>query len=279
MRLFLPIVVTTIILLASCKKKLPAEETFFMQAEQVRVVTDSKQGSGSNKITELWLYVNGQFQGAYPVGHLMPIISKGKEATIDIFAGIKNNGISGTRVHWDFYELIELDTLVQAGKTVVRNLDFKYNPYTNFDWIEDFDGTFGFSIKKSPVSSVTYRIAKPEDSFEGRSISLELSGDSITAQLESINSFSLPAGSPNVYLELDYKGNEDFTVGLVGDNDEFKPALNVAAKDTWNKIYVQLSTAVSSEPISTKYKVAFRLLKTGDLDPKIFIDNIKLLHL
>lgn len=273
------VIIVIIIGLVSCKKDKSAEETFFMRAEQVNVVPTSKQGSASHKITDLWLYVNGQFQGAYPTDALLPIVSKGKPVTINIFAGIKNNGISNTRINWNFYELFTLDTFVTSNANIVRNIDFEYNPFTTFDWLESFDGSTGFAIKKSSISSVNYRMAEPADCFEGRSIYLALSGDSVTAQIESTNSYSLPSGSSNVYLELNYKGNEDFTVGLIGDNDEFKPALNIAASESWNKIYVQLSTAVSSSPVSSKYRVAFRLLKRDDLDPKIFLDNIKLIHL
>jgi hypothetical protein len=279
MRLFLLFVVSLFLTLASCKKNQAAEETFFLKAGQVTVHPTAKQGSGSHKITELWMYVNGKFQGAYPVGHLMPIVSKGKPVTIDIFAGIKNNGISGTRIFWPFYSLIEIDTFAKTNDVVVRNFDFNYNPSTIFAWSEDFEGLAGYTMRKSPVSSVNFRIVSGSDNFEGKSISLELSGDSVTAQIESASSFSLPTGSSNVYLELNYKGNEDFTVGLVGDNDLFKPALNVSSQDNWNKIYVQLSSAVSTSPVSNKYKVAFRLLKTGDLDPKIFLDNIKLVYI
>ena len=82
------VIIVIIIGLVSCKKDRSAEETFFMHAEQVKVAPSSKQGSASHKITDLWLYVNGQFQGAYPTDALLPIVSKGKPVTINIFAGI-----------------------------------------------------------------------------------------------------------------------------------------------------------------------------------------------
>lgn len=279
MRLFLVVVITFVLFLASCKKDLAADETFFMQPGEIKVLPANKQGTGSHKITELWMYVNGKFQGAYPAGSLLPVISKGEQVKINLLAGIKNNGISDTRIFWSFYNLIEIDTLVESGKTVRRDLNFTYNPYTVFAWNEGFEGNAGYTLRKSPVSSVSFRMASAADCFEGRSVSLSLSGDSIIAQIESTSSFSLPSGSSNVYLELNYKGNEDFTVGLIGDNDQFKPALNVSAQNNWNKIYIQLSSAVSESPVSAKYRVAFRLLKRGELDPKIFLDNIKLVHL
>jgi len=279
MRFFLFVVITVSLVLASCKKDRAADETFFIKPRQIKVIPGSKQGTGSHKITDLWMYVNGKFQGAYPVGNLLPVVTNGQPVKVNILAGIRNNGISDTRIFWSFYNLFELDTFVEAGKTVERDINFSYNPFTVFAWNEDFEGNAGYTMRKSPVSSVSFRMAAPAESFEGRSISLSLSGDSIIGQIESTTSFSLPTGSSNVYLELNYKGNEDFTVGLVGDNDVFKPALNVVKQANWNKIYVQLSTAVSQEPVSTKYKVAFRLLKYGQEDPTIYLDNIKLVHL
>ena len=279
MRVTLLGVIISVLALVSCKKDESAEQAFFMRADQIKVTPTTKQGSASHKITDLWLYVNGQFQGAYPANALMPIVSKGEKVNINIFAGIKNNGISNTRINWNFYDVFTLDTFVTTNTNIVRNINFNYNPYVTFAWIESFDGNAGVSLKKSPVSSNSYYYADAADCFEGRSVYLTLSGDSIISQIESTNSYSLQTGNSNVYLELNYKGNEDFAVGLIGDDGSFKGALNVAASEYWNKIYIQLSSAVSSEPVSTKYKVAFKLLKTGDLDPKIFLDNIKLVYI
>lgn len=279
MRFYFLIVIIVSLFLASCKKDRAAAETFFIKPEKISVLPGNKQGSSSHKITDLWMYVNGKFQGAYPAGNLLPVISNGQPVKVNILAGIRNNGISDTRIFWSFYDVLELDTFVEAGKTVSRDLSFRYNPYTVFAWNEDFEGNAGYTMRKSPVSSVSFRMVNPPEAFEGKSISLSLSGDSITAQIESTSSFSLPTGSSNVYLELNYKGNEDFTVGLIGDNDQFKPALNVVKQANWNKIYIQLSTAVSEPPVSSKYKVSFRLLKRDVNNPIIYLDNIKLVYL
>jgi hypothetical protein len=279
MRLFLVVGITFLLFLASCKKDRAADETFFIKPGKISVSPGPKQGTGSHKITELWMYVNGKFQGAYPAGSLLPVISNGQPVKVNLLAGIKNNGISDTRIFWSFYDVLTLDTFVAGGKTIERDFNFSYNPYTVFAWNEDFEGNAGYTLKKSLISSVSFQIAPPAESFEGRSVALSLSGDSIIGQLESTASFSLPTGSSNVYLELNYKGNEVFTVGLLGDNDVFKSALNISPQVNWNKIYIQLSTAVSEPPVSTKYKVAFRLLKRTDANALIYLDNIKLVHL
>jgi hypothetical protein len=280
MRLLLFIVLAFPILLSSCKKNKAAEQAFFVRASDVTVVPSTKQGTASHKITDLWLYVNGKFQGAYPSGHLMPIVSKGEPVHLDIFAGIKNNGIASTRIFWQFYEIFTLDTLVESGKTIEFPFRFRYNPLTTFAWQESFEGgSAGFALQKSGESWVNYRMAPSEQSFEGRSIQLGLSGDSLVAMIETTNFITLPKGNSNVYLELNYKCNDQFEVGLIAEDGTKKSALVVKEQENWNKIYIQLSTALNSNPISDKHKVFFRLIKRDVASPTVYLDNIKLIYL
>ncbi len=279
MRLFL-LVTLFFIALTSCKKYGPADAAFFIRSGPVTVSTFSTQGSGSHKITDLFLYVNGQFQGAYPVGHLMPVVTKNKPVTINVFAGIKNNGISKTRVSWIFYKQIQIDTAAESGVTVERPFTFNYDPNVVFAWVEGFDNPVATTIINSPISNAQYQVAPPSESFEGRSILLSIpSGTSgLIAQVESSGYYALPRGASNVYLELNYKSNQVFEVGLMG-GSERKPALNINPSDTWNKIYVQLSDAVSNSPVYDSYKVYFRMLKTDGVEnPMLYLDNIKLVH-
>jgi hypothetical protein len=278
MRLFL-LLITTFFLFTSCKKYKPADTAFFIRASDVSVTTNKPtQGSGSNKITDLFLYIDGKFQGAYPVGNLMPVVTKNNSVRINLFAGIKNNGISKTRISWNFYDFLQLDTLVESGKSIDRSFRFSYNPNTKFEWIEDFDSSTGVSILNSSNSSTSYSIASAADSFEGKSLELSLTQANTIAQVESSISYSLPIGSSNVYLELNYKCNQNFEVGLFG-GPELKPALNINAQESWNKIYVQLSNAVSNSPVYSTYKVYFKMVKTtNNPNPKLFLDNIKLIR-
>src|SRR4051812_12547604 len=143
-------------LLTACKKFKPADEAFFIRASSVSVKTTPKQGSGSHKITDLFLYVNGQFQGSYPAGNLMPIVSKGQPVTINVLAGIKNNGIGETRLVWPFYQLIQVDTFVETGKTIDRAITFEYKASATFTFIESFDGA-GVGIVNSAIADSPYK--------------------------------------------------------------------------------------------------------------------------
>jgi hypothetical protein len=277
--LFLP-VIFILFLFLSCKKYQPAFAAFYFKSKNIKIDTKVNEGSGSHKITDLWLYVNGKYQGAFPVGNLMPIPSNGEKVSINIFAGIKNNGISDTRIPYSFYEFVTIDTLIETGITIERDITFEYKASTNYTWTENFESS-GYSLVKAPVSEVNFTIAKPEDSFEGKSMQLALNDSTIIAELESSgDGFALPLGSSNVYLELNYKCTEEFDIGLIGDNNYHKLVITLKPTSEWNKIYVQLSSAVSTQPTSSKYKVYFQLLKTNvNSSPKLFLDNLKLIYL
>lgn len=273
------LVVFSLLFFTSCEKYKPADEAFFLTAGQIKVKTLPAQGSESHKITDLGLYVNGQFQGTYPVGSLMPIISNGQPVRINLLAGIKNNGISGTRLYWPFYGQLQLDTMVATGNKVIRDVTFGYLPSTTFTLNETFDGA-GINIVNSAISDSPYRLldAGPE-TMEGRCALLEVKGSNVIAQVETSGSgYALPQQTSDVYAEVNYKCNADFEVGLVQNNGQLRPTLNVKASPEWNKIYIQLATSINTPPVSPVYKLYFRVLKKDDLEPKVYLDNIKIVH-
>src|SRR5690606_3867276 len=183
----------------------------------------------------------------------MPIISNGEKVKINLFAGIRNNGISATRTTWRFYDILEIDTLVKGGVTVSRPLVFRYNSAVTFAWMEDFDSEIGLSVRKTQYSDTTFKIAAPEDCFENRSIELGLHAPHTQAEIETAgDGIKIPASNSNVYLELNYKCNHAFSVGLIGDDGRLRPIQVINPQDKWNKIYIQLAAAVNSPQTSSR---------------------------
>ncbi len=262
--------------ITSCKKYKAADEAFLLKANSVSLSTLPGQGSGTNKITDLWLYKDGKFQGAYPIGNLMPVITNGKKTKINILAGIKNNGISNTRLPYVFYQYATLDTFVENQTILEKQLVFTYLPATTFTWTENFDGN-GISLINSSVSQTTLVTISDPESLEGKYGLLALTGNSIVAQAESSTSYTLPTASSNVYLEFDYKCNQDFEIGLIG-NLELKPALSITGRSEWNHIYIRLADVIGSGHIYSSYSVYFKMVKSIE-SPKLYLDNIKLLYL
>jgi len=282
--LFKNILFCSIFLVAfSCKKDFkPASEAYFITTNKVQLITKLNQGYGSHNITDLWLYTNGFFRGAYPIGSKMPIMLADGKASIQLLAGIKNNGISETRINWLLFEPIKLDTIVKSGENITRNFSFNYKDAVVFKWLESFELS-GFSLVKSAISDTIFKVhTNDEHVFEGnKSIELGLTGNALLAQLESAVAFDLPTGaaSGNVYLELDYKGNTQFEVH-VSTNNDLAYVSTVNPKENWNKIYIQLSDAININTASTFKKIVIKVFRNQSItEQKIYLDNIKLVYL
>lgn len=268
---------SVILLSASCKKYAPAKEAFFIRPNQISVKTTGNQGSGSHKITELWVYVNGMFQGAFPVENTIPIVSQGKKVTIDVFPGIKNNGLRETRIISPFFEPLKFDTLVDNRLTINRSFTFNYRAAVNFTWTENFE-SLGYSVIKSPKSNAGFTIVSGDLAFEGKSLKMNTSGNDYL-QLESSSFFALPLGNSNVYLEINYKCNYPLTVGVIKSSGEEVETYILNPQSNWNKIYISMSNSVNEPPATTLQKVFFKMAKTGSEEAEFYLDNVKLMYL
>jgi hypothetical protein len=268
-----------ILFIGSCnKEKLKAPASFFIQSRAVSVVPTSTQGSASHKITDLWLYVNKVFKGCYPVGSVLPVPSTGP-TKITIYPGIKNNGISATRTPYEFYEPVEIDTALNPGVIMDRDLSFKYKSGTVFHYNETFNGgPFGVGFKASPGSDLfNYQVRNDAGSLDGNYMYFALDPDSVNAQFETTATYTLPANGNPVYIELNYKCDQPFYIGVFNGSD-YRPGLTVNGSPNWNKIYVRVTEGVSTPPVYSKYGIFIKALKSTEINkPEFFIDNVKLI--
>ncbi len=262
----------------SCKKdSLKAPTASFLVVDKASLKTTPSQGANSHKITDIWYYVDGQFKGAFPVGSVMPIVAE-NNANITLFAGIKNNGISSTRLPYEFYRQITLNQSLEAGKTYTISPEFEYTSNAIFYYAQDFSSTGSqfTSVGDSAVSIVT--TSSQTYGGTGGSLFMGMSDAKPTAKIVQSTPYYLPTGGEPIYLELDYKCNQSFVVGVIGGGSEEREALTVNPSDDWNKIYVQLTSVVSRQPTYTVqgYQVFIRASKEVN-SPKIYLDNIKLI--
>lgn len=262
-----------------CKKRVEAETGFRLTASKVAVTPKVGQGSGSHRITDLWLYVNGQFQGAYPYDHAMPIISNGYNAHIDLYAGIRNDGLSSRRTYWKCYAPVSFDTLAPAGTDISRDINFKYSDAVTFAWVEGFNTTTGYSIKKTSGSDTTFKVITGDEAFEDRSIVVGLSGNAKLAQIESSQTFTLPSANAEVYIEFNYKCDAEFSVGLIDDANTMRSVILLSPISKWNKTYISLADAINRSE-SSHFKVYFRMVKNDNtVNTAFFLDNLKIVYL
>lgn len=266
----------------SCNKdKLKAPASSFIVINPVKLKTISGQGTNSHHITDIWYYVDGKFKGVFPIGNVMPIVSSGN-TEITLYAGIKNNGISATRLPYPLLNSIIINQNIEAGKTYTFSPEFEYNSSAFFYYAEDFGsgvptGTVAGSWFSSDGDSSYVLTSDPSKTFggTGNSVFMSMSDAKPTARMLQNTAYYLPGSGAIVYLELNYKCNQPFDVGVVDGASYERTALTVNASEEWNKIYVQLTNSVSNQHLPN-YKVFIKALKSVE-SPEIYIDNVKLI--
>jgi len=237
--------------------------------------------SVSTKIKDVWLYVDNEFQGAYELPARFPVLKTGSHRVI-LSPGILLNGISSTRSPYPFYKAhIEDVHLPENG-------ELKVNPVTSYfdsvkcHYCEDFEG-FGFSLTATAQSdTVMYQLSGGDPGVhEGTGSGVVyLDQGSSRFEVTSTTDYPLPGSGAAVYLEFDYKINQNMVVGLLISNPNSGTSqvsiITLNPNEKWNKIYVQLGYTVSGNPNATGFKVFFGANK----DPLVtksefYLDNIK----
>jgi len=283
MRISLQILVCSLaFFISSCnKEKLKAPVASYLRIDTalVSVTSTTMQGTTNNKITDIWVYVDQQFKGAYPLGHLIPIVSQGSTDVL-IFPGIKNNGISATRMPYTFLQGLNVNLDLKAEETVQLKPSFVYRPGTVFHQIENFEGT-GFAITTSTNSNISCvylnKTTDPNaDVFEGNGcLFMTMTDNQPMAEVRTSAQYALPLSGAAVYAELNYKTNQVINVGVYS-GSVIRSSLDLNPTDGWNKVYIRLTDVVSAQPTYTNYGVYIRATKGVD-SPQIYIDNFKLL--
>lgn len=240
------------------------------------------QGSSSHKITDAWVYIDGELIGAFQLPVTLPVLKKG-EHELMIKAGIKLNGISSTRVNYPFYAPFYQD--IQLTEDSVTNISpaVEYYPTAKFAWIENFESG-GVSLEKTTDSdTILQKTSAPADVFEGNYSGVIYLDDSATLfEAATISAFYLPTNGSAVFLEMDYLVNNAITIGVIGQGGGQiiqTPVLYLYPNSKWNKVYINLTPEVTNMGNSNEFKIFIGAVKQDGVEhPKMMIDNLKLLH-
>jgi hypothetical protein len=276
-----------VLLISACTKTSIDEIPSYISIDTISISTTSLQGTASQKVFDAWVYADNDLIGAFELPAKFPVLKTGA-STLSIFAGIKLNGINETRSPYPFYDKItKTVTLERENVDSLGHLTFKYIEGTKFAWQEDFEQS-NLSIDstaRSEVNLVRTRLTELATAFpyeENKyAAKVVIDNDSATFEAASHDAYKLPTTGTSVFLELNYKSNNPFTVGLflIGSVISQRSVLVVNPSSTWNKIYINLTPTVSSSKDITNFKVFFTAKKnTSDPQAEIFFDNIKLLH-
>lgn len=238
-------------------------------------------GSGSHRVTEGWLTVDGLFLGAYDLPARVPVLATGSRQ-VRIEAGIRENGIARTPDIYPFYAPFTTTVELQPNLTDTIRPTLRYLPETKVAFIEDFEadrprvftrqllGTTGLEVQQAVV-------------FEGRGAGrITLTPQQPVVELATEDSYTdLLTNNAFVYLEVNYRATAPVVFGLVGTEGADPPRFfdpGFAARDSWNKIYFNLGPVIFNSRLD-RYRLALQaFLPEGQASAEIYLDNLKLLY-
>ncbi|MEL6923442.1 MAG: hypothetical protein AAFO94_05280 [Bacteroidota bacterium] len=265
----------------------PEEIPAFMEIDNFELTTRGGEGSNSHKITDAWVYVNGEFLGAFPLPATVPVLWSG-DAELFIDPGIKENGIESTPNIYPYYQRFMSSINLTPGETIQIEPTTRYKTNIDIPYLEPFDGSLhtlqeGFDEDPNTVVDITDAEVL-EGTGSGRIVLTAANPEILVATSSMLRSLPTDGLSP-VYLEMDYKNDIPFEVGLRGTTNsgvggfEFRNGLNI--KDNWNKVYLNLTESLRVSQLD-QYQIAIRAVYPpegfDESEAVILLDNLKLVH-
>ena len=100
----------------------------FLRIDGIDLATDGpSEGENSHDIVDAWVYVDNAPIGVFETPCTIPILEEGEHQLV-IYAGVKKNGISNSRIIYPFYErwestvnFVKEDTLVLSPVVSYKN--------------------------------------------------------------------------------------------------------------------------------------------------------------
>ena len=271
--------------------KFKGDETIpaYISIDKVSVSTYyPEEGTDSEAIVDVWVYLDDGLLGVYELPATIPVLASGKHK-LELRPGIKLNGISSTRVPYPFYKPIifeDFDFIPGTPTQPLGTITTSYYSDTKFAWLEDFEIS---NISIEDYNDTIIERTEPENNpIAFLSPNSRYSGEiSLTTERSqwtgiSYNSFDVETAGTIIILELNFKTNNFFQVGLLI-RDQFsleeKDLLILNHTEEWKKIYINLGSNLSLYPKAYDYKIIFRSgLESGSTSAKVLLDNIKIVY-
>ncbi len=252
------------------------------------------EGTSNHAITDAWVYVDGNLEGIYELpASKIPLHYQG-EHEIKLYAGIKRNGISADRKKYSFFIPYTQQTNLIADSIIPFNPTVEYESDL-FIWIEDFEDPTS-KLEYGPTSDTTcFQImSSPANQLmEGDAGSISMDASNYYCELRTneldFNDFPTNLNVP-AYMELNYKCNHEFVVGILHKNNGIPsylkqtlitllPTTDYFGIDHWNKTYLYLPDATNFFTSDTEFDLYFSVLNNNGIDNiEIKLDNIKVIY-
>ncbi len=274
--------VVSVSLLSSCSIIEPdAPSPTYIQIDTILLNSVySVSGSSSNKITDAWVIVDGEYLGTFPVPGKFPIADGGTHS-ITIRAGIMEDGISSLRSAYVKFTSFDTTMNMTVGETYSIVPRVAYESVNNYPNMEDFDDATLDLVSTSAGNTPVTIITSPDPNvFENNSGKVTLADTNTVLEIASAAPFTLPLNTLT-YVELNYKSEIDFVVGVyVTAGSVYKQdLLSIRASSIWKKIYININDLGGVVSNGTAYKIYIHADKPASMTSAVlYFDNFKVIY-
>lgn len=263
----------------------------YLVIEAPTFVSGAGEGSAATKITELWVFIDDEFMGAFPIPARIPVLQTG-QVELRVEAGIRVDGRSATPDIYPFYAPYRQNINLNTTASTRVQPEFRYRAETNFALIEDFERStsiFRDIVTGTPQSRM--RISE-QNPFEGTGSGLiQLTDSDAFVEIATVGRYTdLLQNGNTVFLELHYRSEVPVSFGILGyqqGNPEpialsYRAGFNPSAE--WNKIYFDYTPLIfgsEADQFKIILQAALPLNANNEFElesAQVFLDNIKLLH-
>ncbi|MEO1436489.1 MAG: hypothetical protein AAFV80_13200, partial [Bacteroidota bacterium] len=256
--------ILTGMLAGSCSLVDPDEEIpGYLHIEPWTLDAQGGQGTEQQRITDVWVAVDDQLVGAFFLPVTIPVLADGP-TEVSLFPGIIENGITDTRDIYPFFNQMTFINDFTPLQVDTINPLTTYRSNTQFVFVEDFEGSnlFGQDIDGNANTLLSLT---SQEVFEGSASGLfSLIGDDAVGVAATSLLFDLPTVNSPIYLELHFKTDVQFTVGILGTfidgTQQFLPKLVLTPRDDWRKVYINIELEVQSLA-ARDYQIYFEAVK------------------
>jgi hypothetical protein len=283
---YLAFILSIVFTINACDTFNPENEIpSYLHINKINFSTDFPvEGSSSHKITDAWIYIDDQKIGVFELPTTVPILLSGQH-NLKVFAGVKMNGISATHIDYPFYEVFSKTVNLELTKVDTIEPSVNYYSTVKFPLLESFEDVGVKFEKLSGSDTNIVRVSDPSLVFEGAySGAIFLDSQKQLARIGSQQSslLMLPKNSKPVFLEMNYKNNQHFNIGIVASYGTFtdeSTIITINPSENWNKIYINLTESINKFPSAFGYYLVITALKDPALsNSSIFLDNLKIVH-
>lgn len=258
----------------------------------VRVENPTGVVVNNHGVKDVWLDHNGSILGVYRLDRVIPMLLEEDRNQLAIRGGIFENGLSGIRSAYPFWQPITIEIDAEPLDTVELDLIFDYFPDTVlvFPLEETFEsgGSSVFSSSNSQSNAATLEPTSQEVYQGDRSGIVRITPNGYNFRAVSEEKFALPRSSDNdIYLEVTYRNTVPFTASLLYQNlsqtdiQNLPIGVEFLSPDEWNTVYVHLQPLVQTTTEDGIYNVVLEASgedpETGAIESgEIYFDNIRL---